>query len=642
MAELAARYQRMTPARATLARGLTFAGIPVGVTACAAVGTLGFANGGYFPVTWGWTALGLLAVVALAFALSVSVELDVLDWLFLGGLIGLAGWIGLSLIWTQSVPRTVLENERMVVYLAAGMAGVLLVRRTSVSTLVLGVWLGITVVSTYGLAGRLFPDRIGSYDPIAVYRLTYPVGYWNAFGILAAMGALLALGLAARSGPVVRCGAAASTVVLVLTLYFTYSRGAWVAFFAGLAAAVAVDRRRLQLITVAFVLAPWPISAIWVASTSPALTHRGSGLDVAVREGHGLAVIALVLIVAAAIAILVFDWLEASVTVPDGLRRVYAGVLLFVLASCLIVVSGRYGLPPTMAKKVYHAFNGTNTADSSSDLNNRLFTLAGNGRQEQIHTATQLIASHPVLGSGPGTYDEYWFQHRRYNTVVHDAHNLYLETLGEMGPVGLVLLVLLLGAPLAALPRARSVPLAGVVCGGYVAYLIHAAIDWDWEMPTVTLTGLFLGIALLAAARRESEPRPLGRGLRLTALVGVTALFGFALLGLLGNSAVSASSKARSAGNYAKAETDARRAMRYAPWSFQPWRKLGEAQFLAGNVAAARASFRKAVAKDPNDWTLWYELAYASKGAQQKRAYAEASRLNPLDDRLRPGQAGQR
>ena len=464
------------------------------------------------------------------------------------------------------------------------------------------------------------------------------MGYWNAFGILAGIGTLVALGLAARSGPIVRCLAAASTVALMLTLYFTYSRGAWIAFFAGLAISVAVDRKRLQLITVGFVLAPWPIVAIWVASTSPALTHQGSGLGAAVADGHGLAVIALLLAVGAAITILVFDWLEAAVKVPYGLRRVYAGVLLFVLASVLIAISGRYGLPPTLAKKAYHTFNGEDTVDTSGNLNSRLFTLAGNGRQEQIHTAGQLIASHPILGSGAGTYDEYWFQHRRYNTVVHDAHNLYLETLGEMGPMGLFLLVLVLGAPLAALRRARSAPLAGALCGGYVAYLVHAAVDWDWEMPTVTLTALFLGVALLAAARREGEPRPLRRGLRWPALAGTAALFGFALLGLLGNSAVSASSKARSAGDYAEAKADAQRAMHFAPWSFEPWRKLGEAQYLSGDVAAARVNFRKAVAKDPNDWTLWYELAYATKGAESKRAYAEASRLNPLDDRLRPGE----
>ncbi len=114
--------------------------------------------------------------------------------MFLGALAALAGWIALSLLWTGSVPRTVLENERVLVYLAAGLAGVLLARRASVSMLLLGTWAAIAIVSTYGLATRLFPDQLGRFDPIASYRLSNPVGYWNAFGILAAIGTLLALG----------------------------------------------------------------------------------------------------------------------------------------------------------------------------------------------------------------------------------------------------------------------------------------------------------------------------------------------------------------------------------------------------------------------------------------------------------------
>ena len=49
--------------------------------------------------------------------------------------------------------------------------------------------------------------------------------------------------------------------------------GVWIAFLVGLTAAIAIDRRRLQLVTTMLVLTPWPILAIWAASTSPALTH---------------------------------------------------------------------------------------------------------------------------------------------------------------------------------------------------------------------------------------------------------------------------------------------------------------------------------------------------------------------------------
>jgi tetratricopeptide (TPR) repeat protein len=194
--------------------------------------------------------------------------------------------------------------------------------------------------------------------------------------------------------------------------------------------------------------------------------------------------------------------------------------------------------------------------------------------------------------------------------------------------------VLVLGVPLAALRRARSSPLAAVAFAAYVAYLLHAAIDWDWEMPAVTLAALFCGLALLAAGRRDGKLKVLGPRVRWTALGGTAALIGFVLLGLLGNAAVSASSKSTDAGHYARAESQARRAMDFAPWSAEPWRRLGEAQGLAGDLAAARASFRKAITKDRRDWTLWFELADASRGAERQRALAEASRLNPLSPEI--------
>jgi hypothetical protein len=625
--------------RATLVHGLTYKGLLFGLTAFGTVGTLAFANGGYFPVAWGWSGLGLFGLVAVALALGVTVELGALDRMFLAALAGLAAWVALSLVWTGSVPRTVFENERMVVYLAGGTAGVLLIRRSSVTVVLVGLWAALAVVSTYGLATRLFPDRLGSFDPVAVYRLSDPVGYWNAFGILAAVGTLLALGLAARSGPVVRSLAAGSTVVFLLTLYFTYSRASWVAFFAGIAVAIALDRRRLQLITTGLVLMPWPVIAIWVASTSPALTREGSALDAATRDGHGLAVIAIGLIVAAALAILILDWLESAVSISDGVRRVYAGTLLFVLAATLIVVFGRYGLPPTLARKTYNAFK--TLPSEGADLNSRLFTLSGNGRSEFWHTAWQQGKAHPVLGNGAGTFDEYWFQHRRLeDSTIHDAHSLYLEMLGELGVPGLLLLVSMLATPLWATRRARSAPLAAVASAGYVAYLLHAGVDWDWEMPAVTLSALFCGIVLLALGRPEGEPTELHLRVRAPTLAVTVALMGFALLGLLGNSAVSASSKSTDAGRLAQAESQARYAMNFAPWSFEPWRKLGEAQAIAGNLAGARASFRKAIEKDPRDWTLWFELADVSRGVERQRAFAEASRLNPLDPRLKPGASG--
>jgi ABC-type Co2+ transport system permease subunit len=62
-----------------------------------------------------------------------------------------------------------------------------------------------------------------------------------------------------------------------------------------------------------------------------------------------------------------------------------------------------------------------------------------------------------------------------------------------------------LGAPFFAAVRARKRRGVAATTGAYVAYLAGAAVDWDWEITSVTLAAVFVGVALLAAARSEDE-----------------------------------------------------------------------------------------------------------------------------------------
>ena len=97
----------------------------------------------------------------------------------------------------------------------------------------------------------------------------------------------------------------------------------------------------------------------------------------------------------------------------------------------------------------------------------------------------------------PGTFELAWLERQPIPQPVLDAHSLYLETLAELGLVGLALLVLALAPPLAA--GFRGVDPAAT--GGYVAFLIHAGLDWDWELPAVTIAGLACAAALLVRER---------------------------------------------------------------------------------------------------------------------------------------------
>ena len=160
-------------------------------------------------------------------------------------------------------------------------------------------------------------------------------------------------------------------------------------------------------------------------------------------------------------------------------------------------------------------------------------------------------------------------------------------------------------------------------------FAVHAALDWDWQIPELTLPALGLGAALLIGARRPQAPplAPRGRALVVALLL---PLLGVALVAHVGNGAAAASERALEDGNPRRALLQARRAERWAPWAALPLELRGEAETAVGNVAVARRSLRAALAHDDQSWRAWYDLALVTTGPEQERAIAHASRLNPL------------
>src|SRR5919202_2443589 len=149
-------------------------------------------------------------------------------------------------------------------------------------------------------------------------------------------------------------------------------------------------------------------------------------------------------------------------------------------------------------------------------------TLVGENRPHYWHVAWHEVELNPALGSGAGTFERYWLLYRPVGSFARDAHSLNLETLAELGPIGLVLLLAALGLPLLVL-RGRRDPMLATAAAGYVAYLIHTGVDWDWELPAVKLLGLLCGCSLLVGARRRDAPevRP---SLRIPLLLAAFAL----------------------------------------------------------------------------------------------------------------------
>jgi hypothetical protein len=200
----------------------------------------------------------------------------------------------------------------------------------------------------------------------------------------------------------------------------------------------------------------------------------------------------------------------------------------------------------------------------------------------------------------------------------------------ELGPVGLLLLLTTLAIPLVAAVKIRHYRLAAPAFGAYAAYLVHAGVDWDWELPAVTLAALFTGAAIVVAAR-SPQIRPLPKAVVNTFVATALVVAGFAFVGFIANSAIHVSSEALLNERWSESESEARKATAWAPWSSEPWQILGEAQLGQGDRTSARASFLEAIRKDPRNFTLWVDLALVTEGAERERALDRAASLNPLD-----------
>jgi O-antigen ligase len=272
---------------------------------------------------------------------------------------------------------------------------------------------------------------------------------------------------------------------------------------------------------------------------------------------------------------------------------------------------------------------------TNGNLNKRLFSFSSSYRTPVWSQAWHEYKAHSVVGSGAGSYESYYLQHRTRPDKVKNAHNLYLETLAELGPIGLALLLVALLAPLYAAVRARRQLFVPALAGAYVAFLVHMAVDWDWQVTAVALTGLFCGAGILVAARSDAvEQREMSPRLRYALLGATLFVMVVAFVGLVGNMSLAQASTAAGKGNWATSAKDAKRAHTWAPWSSEPYRLLGEAQLGQGDTESAVASFNKAIAKSASDWNLWFDLARATTGNAQRDALRHAKQLNPLSPEI--------
>jgi O-antigen ligase len=457
---------------------------------------LAFFSGGYFDGPRDWA--GVIAWVAVLVALTAGAPLPRARaaLLAIGGLGLLATWTLLSTLWAPLAGNAYHAAQIAFLYLGAliGSALVLPGRRLRLVEPVLA--LGALVVIGYGLAGRMLPGLLHFARSISAQgRLEQPLTYWNAMGELAALGFVLAVRMAGdRERPDwLRALAAAAAAPFALALWISFSRGALFACFSGLVALVVLAPTRAQLGALGRAILFGALAA-GAAAPFGAVTSLSGSLST--RESQGALSLSLlvVLTLAAGGAGLVLSRRESAGAIALPARTPAIATAVIVLGLAVAIVLG--------------AHESDIGARSLSGGATRLVSLKSN-RYDYWSVALRAFAAQPLHGVGAGGWSVYWLRWRHVNEAAQDAHSLELQTLAELGLVGVVLLAaLLLGVGLAARSALRERPgLAAGPVAGLVVYLAHSPLDWDWQMPALTLVAVVLGGAVLAAGEPLSRSR---------------------------------------------------------------------------------------------------------------------------------------
>jgi O-antigen ligase len=135
----------------------------------------------------------------------------------------------------------------------------------------------------------------------------------------------------------------------------------------------------------------------------------------------------------------------------------------------------------------------------------RLTTVSSN-RYEYWRIGLAAFERHPLEGLGVAGFRVEWLRERSIPEAVRDTHSLEVEVAAELGLPGLVFLGMMIGGVALAARRALHVDAARAAgpAAAVLAWFLHASIDWDWQLPAVTLPAIVLAGALIVLADSPS------------------------------------------------------------------------------------------------------------------------------------------
>lgn len=459
---------------------------------------LAFRSGGYFDQPRLVAAIATWALVAiLAVSARRPLPAGAPGRLALAGLAALTALVGLSIAWAPLAGPAQADVQRLLLYLGALVVASAVLRGRAERRLVEPALLaGALVVCAYGLAGRLLPGILSqSVSSSAFGRLEQPLTYWNAMGMLGALGVVFGARLAADAtrDARLRAAAAAGAVPCGLVVYLSFSRGALLALAVGLALLALLSRERVQLRAALAIVAPTAAVCLLAGLLDGPRALEGS---LGAREAQG-AVLLAALVAAAAVA----------ATLATRLARLPAGgplrALPIVAAGATLAVLGGF--------LIAGGSGGARGEPAVGAQTQRLASVESN-RYAYWRVAAAMFAREPLAGEGSGAFRVAWRRDRTIDDPALDAHSLYVETAGELGLLGLLALAAFLGgagwAAVRALRADRTAACGAAAAAGALA--VHAGLDWDWEMPALALIAIVLVGALIAASEGAERPASAG------------------------------------------------------------------------------------------------------------------------------------
>lgn len=612
----------------------------------ASVVLFGFQGGGFFPAS---TALVAVALLGLLFLRLMSSERPFAGFgtraIVCAGCLGLfTAWTLFSSTWSGAEGRALLEYDRALMYSLAFVvfaAGGYTPRR--MRWLVRGLVAGIFIVCLCALATRLAPDVWEVSTRLAPERLSYPLTYWNALGLLAAIGVVLAFAQTCDLAETraVRIVAAAAIPVLAATLLLTFSRGAIAACAVGVATVVLVGRPGALF---GGMLAAGPAAAVAVAWAHGAnlLGTETPTTAAAAAQGHDVAlVVALCTVGSAAVraGLLRLDARLVRVDLTTRVRRPI--VVVAAVAAMLSILFAAFGAGAWASiERQYERFV-EGDALAHTEQRARLTDPGNNGRLDFWHAAVDAFEAEPIHGHGAGTFALEWDRRRPLVDQAEDAHSLYLEVLAELGVIGLLLLggaVLLLLAGLLTRARGPDRVVGGGLFAAGLAWGLHAGVDWDWEMPAVTLWVFAAGGVALAASRiSPAAGMPISRIGRVASAIGCLLIAVVPARVVLAERPLEDSREAFAAGDCQRAIDRALDSIAILSALPDPYVVLGYCDVRVGLPRLGVEAVEKAVSRDPKNWEFHYGLALvrAASGLDPRPAARRALELNPREQLAR-------